>query len=854
MLIENFFNRFFNYYLVLLLYGGSMKKNVLYYFGAFLIPIIIFIVLCFISDLYPFGKYLLNLFDSSSMYPSLIIEYINNLKTGSSIFYTFHAGLGTNFISLINLYVGSPLNLLFAFFKTNQIYLFYAILIYIKMGLSSLCLYIYFNNKNSKKNNINLLFSCIYALSSFLVVYNYHIMWSDAFYLAPLILLGIDKLIDNNNSKLYIIFLTLSIIINFYTAFMVCIFSLLYFIYRIVEIKNRKRIILKFIKSSLLCAFFSAFILIPSAIALLNGRNPNFSNYISFNLPNLKSLFYNLLPGSFIETDNFNDGSCVICASIFALVLLILYFFNTNISKKQKIVTFSIIIFLLMSLIFNPIDYFWNMFTKPIWWNSRYSFLIILFIIIIAYESYINIKYIKIKPIIQSVLLLIFITLFLVSFSLKLYGTGQKNKTLIILLLSLIFFGIYYYLIPKNNKLRYLIYPLIVIEIVFNGYYLLNITERYKIKDINIEMKEKKETLETISNKKQDFYRIYDYNDSQTDDGLFYSYNSATLFASIYNKNVNEFYSKKLVLNDYNDDTINHTQIALPNIETLSLLNIKYIMSYDYKTNLECFNQKYCINKYVLPVGFLINNKKSIKLIDNESLNNIEKIYSYLNNKNTKLYYEQDYKIKSKNLNLNKSIIKSKKKNNGQLTLNFKANIDGILAPNVSAYVYLDNYNIYINNEKIQKNMFMNVKKNDKVKIVYKYSEDDGEVDINNLKLKIMDLKVFENVVYNLSSNPLKVTTSKKHLLEGNINNMENNKKLFLTIPYEKGLIVKVDDKKVNINKEFGTFISINLSKGKHKITIDYFPEGLKIGILIYLGSFIVYLFSIKREKHQKTN
>ncbi len=813
-----------------------MKKNkkILFYFLSFLIPIAIFGIICFITKFYPFGENLLNKYDSYKMYPSLLLEYINKFRSGNSLLYTFHAALGTNFISLIHLYLGSPFNLLLLFFKNDQIYLFYSIIIFLKIGLSSLCLFIYFQNKNSNKLLVNLVFSCIYALSGFLITYNYHIMWSDAFYLTPLVLLGVDKLISNNNHILYLIFLTISIIINFYIGYMMCIFTFIYFIYRIINTDcDKKKIIIEFIKYSLIAGLISSFVLIPSAIAILNGRTISEFSLFSINIANLKSLFYNLLPASFIMTDNYNEGSCVIYCSIFVVVLTIFYFFNQKFSKKEKITVGAIILFFILSFILRPLDLTWNMFAQPVWWNSRYAFLFSLFLIIIAHKTFININYIKIKPIIKSLIIIIFILLFLTSFTLKLYGSGQKIKTFYILVSSIILFILYIYLLIKLKTKRFIIIIFVVAELTFNAYYSLKVDNVLKISDTKKEMEKVNNNLDLI--KDNDFYRIYQYNDKQFDSGLFYGYNSINLFASIYNKKINDFYENKL----NGGASVNHTELPLTNIETLSLLNVKYILFNNFKDNLSCLNENVCINKYSLPLGFLISSKSTIKLKNNEPLDNLNKIYSYLLNENIDLYYKPDINVKLKNVNeKNKYLIMQKGKKKGKITLEFISDFNGVIAPNRNNFFYLDECSYYLNGKKSDKTLFMNVKKGDNIKIVYNFTGARDDVKLQDLEVKILDLNKLQEISNKLSTYKLNIITNNKHLLTGSIDNKQNQK-LFLSIPYDKGLIIKVDGKKTPYNMEFNTFISINVPKGKHIITIDYIPMGSKLGIILSETTFL---------------
>ena len=77
------------------------------------------------------------------------------------------------------------------------------------------------------------MFSLCYAFMAYNINFQINIMWIDGIILLPLVMLGIDKLINENKYKLYIITLFITIFSNYYIGYMICIFSVLYFIYKI---------------------------------------------------------------------------------------------------------------------------------------------------------------------------------------------------------------------------------------------------------------------------------------------------------------------------------------------------------------------------------------------------------------------------------------------------------------------------------------------------------------------------------------------------------------------------------------------------------------------------------------------
>ena len=86
---------------------------------------------------------------------------------------------------------------------------------------------------------------------------------------------------------------------------------------------------------------------------------------------------------------------------IFIFLLLILYFLNSNIQKRERIVSGLFLGFLTLSFMFNILFVVWNMGVEhPSSSIYRYGFVVNFFIICIAYKSFINISFLRKKDLI----------------------------------------------------------------------------------------------------------------------------------------------------------------------------------------------------------------------------------------------------------------------------------------------------------------------------------------------------------------------------------------------------------------------------------------------------------------------
>ena len=265
-------------------------KRFLHYLFAFLIPISIFLFAMYLMDLYPFGDTSIRISDANIQYPAFF-EGLKNFDL-----FTFKIGLGANFYTIFTTYLASPLSFLYLFFENYQFDIFFVILVLLKIGLIGLNMNILLNYKKVR-NKHSLVFSTIYALSGFVTLYYWNYQFLDALYMLPLIMIGIDKLVNDNKNLMYFITLTLMIIFHYYTAYMICIFSVIYFFFLLINSelnkKDKKKRIIKFFITSLFCGLCSSFITIPSVHSFIHGRaNYNYNiNYFGFN----KDFFFIIL-------------------------------------------------------------------------------------------------------------------------------------------------------------------------------------------------------------------------------------------------------------------------------------------------------------------------------------------------------------------------------------------------------------------------------------------------------------------------------------------------------------------------------------------------------------------------------
>ena len=831
-----------------------MKKNLKKYLPeilTFIVPILIMLISCIVNKTYPFGKEILPKYDGYYQYAGFTSYYKNVLLGNESLFYSFKGLLGYNFYATSIYYMFNPTNLLCIFSTSENILEYYTFIILLRIGLSgfTMCKYLKFKFKN-QSNLRYIIFSISYALMAYNVCYFFNYMYFDIVVLFPIVVLGLDKLIYERKNRLYIISLTLSIISNFYIGYMVCIFSLLYFIYNIVIYKLDKNIIKDFIISSLLSGFMCMIIIIPEASELLKGKALLYASskaeYFKFNM-NFLNIFYKFLPGS---TSNYDleYGMVNIYVSLFVIILVIKYFFNKKISKKERISTLIFILFFLFSISFNLLDFAWQLFQKPIWYPNRYIFTFSFFLITIAMKEITNITYkTNIKENLIIIISFILLTLYSI-ISLKIHNDNLKIISYIlgiILILQYTFF-------LNNKNAKYLLVMLFFIEVTTNAIFTLKIMGKtttmtqYKT---NEEINEKAvKHIKEIENKDNNFYRMELSTSTVHNSPSLLNYNGINHFNSVKNAKTLNF------LNKFNYQVTDDTSVEFNNYNPYltSLLGIKYINgSKDemYYENVYNENPYMYLNKDALSLGYMIYNKELKE--SNSSYQNTENLINSMLNTDIKRYKVIDSfngkdteikEIDNKKYVISKTSIK--------IEMEDKASNSMFLIPsrNIS---FVANYSIFINDEEIkdavikQSPIFIN--KGDTYKIIIKSNL--SKTELNSLKWYQIDYDKYIETINELKKNEFNITKyNKDNHIEGNINVNNDKNVLLLTIPYDKGWNIYVDDNKVNYDICFDSFICLDLDKGKHNIKMNYVPSGFIVGLIISSLAFIVTIIYIRKK------
>lgn len=227
----------------------------------------------------PFGDATFAVADAAIQYIDFFSWEKQILSGDASPFFSFNKGIGGGAFAVFSYYLLSPFNLLLLLFPYEKIIVFYHLASLLKLAFGAFTAALYLNERFNLKNEWKIILAVGFSLSTWPIQQLYNLMWLDAIYLLPLIMLFIYRYESGKSFIPVILAMAASIIINWYQGFItlmfVFIFSVIDHIWFLNE-KTDKREIFKFafkIVGFIIAAVILALpVLIPTFSALSLGR------------------------------------------------------------------------------------------------------------------------------------------------------------------------------------------------------------------------------------------------------------------------------------------------------------------------------------------------------------------------------------------------------------------------------------------------------------------------------------------------------------------------------------------------------------------------------------------------------
>lgn len=837
------------------------------------IIILLFLIVCFsLLGIKPFGNKLLLLGDSYGQYvPFLSLFKEKTLSDAgyiSNFFYTWKVGLGANYLLLFFYYLASPFNIILLLVSKSGIVGAITIIIILKIALSAASFSYYLSKKESfdGKRFAIVVLSVGYALSGFVCGYFWNIMWLDSLIMFPLVMMGLEKLLNGNKPFMYIVTLCFTIYLNFYIAFMICIFLVIYVAFwRYDSVKDFRKKFITFGLSSFLAAGMTAVSLFVTYFGISKTETAGFSAPSFGFFGNIFYVFRNMFfltkP---VVTDRYN-GVANIYSGIALLVLFFIYLFSSKIRISEKLRRLGMLFVLVISMNEKVLNYIWHGLHEQFLIPNRFSFVYIFLVLCIGYDALGSLyskdenekKATESSSIISlagagiAAILFICVCFFFVDLDSWISSTTVVMLNIVVVIVYSIVITIGGYRKRLRNGALIVFSVLFILEVLSNAFY--DFSKNAFVKNetaLNTIRKYYDDSQSQSDSDKTEFYREEVLNPTVTNESTLLGMNAASTFCStIYGDSV-------LTMMDMGFTFLNN-QFIYQGYTTFtdSILGVKN----QYYTK---EGQVYLIeNKNAQSLGFTVNND-ILSYKPEEEINppsNLNRMASLM---------------------LGEDIILMKDVNAGVIYDYENCNIrEGVDSSNSILIQPIGSENAdfimeYDTEEKGFYYIYLAATDADKVTVLLdgkQYIE--GKVTNGWLALPELNKGVTVDVVFETSVETSllwyfsrydsgKATEILEKLQEKNMNITEinegtlsadvevgENEVLFTTIPYDKGWKVYDGSKRVDTVHALRGFTAIKLSPGHHSLRFEYIPEGLVPGLLIMIASWIVFIVFYRRSK-----
>lgn len=384
--------------------------------------LMLFILLIF--SCFPFGDTTVLRMDLYHQYGPLFVELFDRVTNGESFLYSWTSGGGSSFLGNYFNYLSSPFFAIIFLFDRDEMPLAITTIVSVKCILSAGTFTFYIKKSLNRHSPASAVFGVFYAFSAYFLAYFWNVMWLDGMVALPLLVLGIENIINKGKGGLYLGSLIYIFYCTYYIGYMCCIFSVIYFIayFFIAKYQGKyiqgyvpaeKRTIkdflhIRFIDRGLKFAFYSvfaallcAFFLLP-VYAILTG-----SSATSDSTPDTVESYFSVLDFiethfAALETTIRSSGSDVlpnVYTSVLTILLVPLYMINSKIKIKEKAVYVILIALFFVSFNNNFANFFWHAFHFPNDLPYRFSFMYSFILLTIAFKGLMNLKGIKTKEI-----------------------------------------------------------------------------------------------------------------------------------------------------------------------------------------------------------------------------------------------------------------------------------------------------------------------------------------------------------------------------------------------------------------------------------------------------------------------
>ena len=870
---------------------------------------VLFVVFGFLG-LAPVGGSALLFRDGQNQMTDLFNWFKDVLEGKGSVDYSFAKSLGGSNYAVYAYYLASPFSLLVMLFAKNQVSEFLDVLFILKTCVACGTAFYYLIRKFSPKGifryGVTIILAMSYALSSFFVCQSSNTMWLDGAYLLPIVLAGVEKLIEGKKSTLFIVSLALGLCFNWYTGVINIMFSGIWLIFETVRrtvtdddcdvsgqvfqgVPSGPRgvitVFIRYILSFVCSALLSCMMLLPT-IYILSER--------TYGRSDLTMLLDIRFIGKVIDVvSNYafgnisTKGSPSLFAGSFVFIGIALLFLAGWKNIREKIVYGVFLLFTVMIFYWKPLVTLFSLLREVESFWYRYAYVGIFALIFIAASFYLDRGFADVKVWMPLAVCGVYVAITVVmgivcntavnshqilfAWTVEDLAGGARidyevfpvvSKLVFPVLISILMSVSIFVRSEKmwfRHVLSCLLAGVIVVELGLGQVILAKIYSTANgSNELGRYIKCETALLDAVPD--SSFVRRVQttYHGTHSEAPLYTSYNepmgfgfnSVTSFVSDPEERTVRFLDKAGY--PAYKDTI--TVTVSENIALDSLLGVKYVMlgaddkddkGLQYIAGVEGFKNMYS-NPYVLPVAFKYNGTGPYDSDKTDPAEYLNDMYLNLTGEGhlfTPVEYELS--IEGNNYDFKPSLPDGADPENYMIYTDFKTSSSEPAVMYINDQRYSD-YFMFLAPSMVR--VAADETGSAKVRIAFEKYKGSDEIQVE-AKFWILDLVKLDKAAKNARLN----SASRQVLEDGyarfEVNDAKAGQSLFTSVPYEKGWTVKLNGNLAQYQLVGDALISVPLEDGNNIVEMKYEVPYKQLGLYISIGGVVMFIVILAAEE-----
>lgn len=389
--------------------NGNKRYGIFWYVGIFLLAVLLYTIVIFVEKAYPFGNRCFLADDAYVQYNTMLRTLIEYVHSSDKSAIMWNHGMGVDVYLNMLYYLLSPFNVIALILGESHVELALILIIVLKCSILPVTGLYYFRHTTivgKEHGNTGLTawiqFCCALAwgFCGYVAAYGQNIIWLDGLILVPLIAIAMEHVRCNKGYWIYTLLLAVSLIVNFYYAFYVCMFIVVYFI--LLEwnsVRSFFKEALKLLILSVISVLMAGIVLIPAAYCILKAGDTTLNSWDILDMwGDIGHYIVSFFPFKSV-TNGYLYNSNSYCGTI-VLLMLIVFVASSSVQLRQRLKYSCIVVLFMVASNFLPLNYVFHGFAVPHGTGNRFAIILTFVLLMIVYRMLLNIRDIKLPAVV----------------------------------------------------------------------------------------------------------------------------------------------------------------------------------------------------------------------------------------------------------------------------------------------------------------------------------------------------------------------------------------------------------------------------------------------------------------------